>query len=87
MLKCKRQNIHYSKLPPLGAIGYLIKKYNRFGEPEYFFGEKQKYQVIAYPLCDSVQPYSMGIHTTYFQNLKTRRIEKMSGFYFEEAMI
>jgi len=84
MLKCERQNYYHSILPKPGSIGYLTSGMNRWGETVYYHGEKQKYQVIAFPLCDNVLPYSIGIHTAYFQNLNNGSIIKMSGFYFEE---
>lgn len=76
-------NYHRSKLPQLGQIGYLTNGKTKYGEPLYWKGERQKYQVIAYPLCDNVRPYSFGIHTAYFQNLRTGDIRQFSGFYFE----
>jgi hypothetical protein len=82
MLKSKRQNYHHSKLPEPGEIGYLVDYKGRFNE-KYYYGGKQKYQVIAYPLCDNVLPWSKGIHTAYFKSLKNGKIIKMSGFYFE----
>ena len=84
MLNCQRQNYYHSKLPVPGAIGYLTNGKNRYGETLYFQGQKQKYQVIAFPLCDNVLPYSKGIHTAYFKSLKNGKIVKMSGFYFDE---
>ena len=81
----QRTNYHHSKLPQIGAIGYLIEGYGRFGDIRYWFGKRQKFQAIAYPLSDNVIPYSVGIHTAYFRNLKNGQIVKMSGFYFEGA--
>ena len=77
-------NRHHSKLPRVGEIGYLISGTNRFGETNYFRGERQTYQVYAYPLNDNVAPYSYGIHTAFFKNLKTGNIVRLSGFYFNE---
>ena len=76
-------NYHHSKLPKLGAIGYITNGTNRYGEPLYWKGERQKYRVIAYPLCDNALPYSLGIHTAYFQNLRAGEIRRFSGFYFD----
>jgi len=84
MLNCQRQNYHYSKLPEIGSIGYLVTGKNRWGERNYLYGTKVKYKVVAYPLCDNVLPYSKGIHTAYFKNLKNGKVIRMSGFYFDE---
>jgi hypothetical protein len=78
-------NRHHSKLPTLGAIGYLIAGHDRYGTPHYHGGTRQRYQVEAYPLNDNVSPYSIGIHTAYFRNLRTGSVIRMSGFYFDEV--
>jgi len=80
----QRGNIHHSKIPSLGNIGYLILGTNQFGEKKYFKGRKQKYRVVAFPLCDSCRPYSIGIHTAFFEELKTKKLVQLSGFYFSE---
>lgn len=78
-----KQNFHHSKLPEPGQTGYLSYTQNNWlGFPTYFDGKKQKYQCVAYPLCDNVLPYSKGIHTAYFRNLANGRIIQASGFYF-----
>ncbi len=82
MLKANRQNYHHSKLPKLGEIGYLVETKGRYND-KYYYNGKQLYQVVAFPLCDNVLPYSKGIHTAYFKSLKNGNIIKMSGFYFE----
>ena len=76
---------HHSVLPAIGEIGYLVAGHNRYGEINYWHGRRQRFQVVAYPLCDNVQPYSVGIHTAFFRNLRNNRIVRMSGFYFENA--
>jgi hypothetical protein len=78
----KRTNIHFSKIPEIGTIGYLVIGTTKFGDKLYYNGRKQKYRVIAFPLCDNCRPYSIGIHTTFFENLKTKIIVQLSGFYF-----
>jgi len=80
----RRGNIHHHKIPPLGAIGYLAMGTNMWGEPQYLHRRKRKYQVVGFPLCDNIRPYSIGIHTAFFRNLQNGRIVQMSGFYFTE---
>lgn len=82
MLQTKH-NFHHSKLPKLGEIGYITNGTNQFNETLFYRGERQKYQVYAFPLCDNCYPYSYGIHTALFRNLKTNEILKFSGFYFD----
>ena len=77
MLKGNRQNYHHSKLPEPGEIGYLVDCRGRF------YGSKQKYQAIAFPLCDNVLPYSKEYIRHTSKVLKNGKIIKMSGFYFE----
>ena len=84
MLQAVKQNYHHSILPKIGAVGYLVD--NKRGEKLYWKG-KQLYQVLAFPLCDNVSPFSRGIHTAYFKSLKNGIIEKMSGFYFESIEV
>lgn len=83
MLSQYRQNHHKSKLPSPGSVGYLISKYDRLGTAYHYRG-KQLYQVVAYPLCDNILPWSKGIHTAYFKSLKDQTVHQLSGFYFEE---
>lgn len=78
-----KANRHHSKLPPLGEVGYLTNGTNRWGEILYWNGKRQRYQCVAYPLCDNVLPYSIGIHTALFKNLRTGEVLQMSGFYFQ----
>lgn len=77
-------NIHKHDIPKLGAIGYLVMHYDRWGTPEYYNGIKQKFYVSSYPLCDNVWPYSHGIHTANFTTLDNRLTVRASGFYFQE---
>jgi len=83
MLQAKKQNFHGSKLPEIGETGYLVKGYSWLDDPIYLKGHKSKVQVVAFPLCDNVQPYSIGIHTAIFKDLGTGETFKASGFYFE----
>lgn len=83
MLNNKRQNFHHSKLPNIGEIGHITNGQNRYGETLYINGLKEPYIVESFPLCDNVRPYSFGIHTAHFRNLKTGERKQFSGFYFE----
>jgi len=77
MLKCKRQNFHNSKEPQLGSIGHIVGCNRNY--------EKRKCIVIAYPLCDGVIPYSIGIHTCWIKFLDNGEIRLFSGFWFVES--
>jgi hypothetical protein len=77
MLQSKRQNFHHSKFPELGEIvkvPHLVCNRLNGIDPNV------KHIVIAFPLCDNVRPYSIGIHTCYIQSLKDKRVFKISGF-------
>lgn len=77
-------NIHHSKLPKIGEIGYLIEKYERYtNKPIYWHGRKERVIVDSFPLCDNVWPYSHGIHTANFRYLGHGDVVRMSGFWFE----
>jgi hypothetical protein len=75
MLKCQRQNFHHSKLPKPGAIGHIVGLST--------VNPCRKCIVVAYPLCDNVRPYSIGIHTCWIRFLyKTKRWLRLpSGFF------
>lgn len=76
MLQCKRQNIHHSKLPPPGAIGYIVGLST--GNP------RRKCIVSHYPLCDSANyRFGLGIHTIFVRFLDNGEIARFSGFWFE----
>lgn len=62
-----RQNFHHSKLPNLGELVELPSG--------------NRGVVIAFPLCDNVLPYSIGIHTCYVQRLDNGKIIKISGHW------
>lgn len=70
-----KQNYHHSKLPKIGS---LVKIANDLRN---HLDIKPTYQVIAYPLCDNVLPYSKGIHTVYIRNLANNRVHRVSGFW------
>jgi hypothetical protein len=77
MLKRDRQDIHRSKLPPPGAIGYIVGL--RTVDPP------RKCIVSHYPLCDSADyRYSIGIHTVWVRFLDNGEVARFSGFWFEE---
>lgn len=69
-----RQNYHHSKLPEIGSIGYI-------NLPGYVY---RKCIVSHYPLCDSVLPWSIGIHTMFVRFLDTGEIGRFSGRHFQE---
>jgi hypothetical protein len=78
MLNYKRQNIHHSKLPMPGAIGYLrgLSSVN----------PQRKCLVSHYPLTDSPDyRYSIGIHTIWVRFLDNGETGRFSGNWFEEA--
>lgn len=77
MLTGQRQNIHHSKLPQLGDVGHIngLSTVN----------PRRKCIVIAYPLCDNVRPYSLGIHTCWVRFLDDGEIQRFSSVWFQEA--
>lgn len=76
MLQCQRQNIHHSKLPPLGAIGHIVGLST--------VNPHRKCIVSHYPLCDSADyRFSLGIHTVFVRFLDNGEIARFSGFWFE----
>jgi len=83
MLQSQKQNFHNSKLPKLGQTGHLLKGYSWLNDPVYLKGQKSKVQVIAFPLCDNEEPYSLGIHTAIYKDLANGQTYKASGFFFE----
>jgi hypothetical protein len=76
MLTNKRQNVHRSKLPAPGTIGCIV------GLPT--INPHRKCIVVAYPLCDNVRPYSIGIHTMFVRFLDNGEVARFSGMWFEE---
>jgi hypothetical protein len=79
-----KHNYHHSKLPAIGSISRLISSRTWSGDERYLRNSKDKYIVIAYPLCDNCLPYSKGIHTVWAKNLRTNDIIRVSGFYFPD---
>lgn len=79
-----RQNFHHSNLPRLGAIGYLVAGTDGYRGPQFLHGERTKYRVVSFPVCDNVLPWSKGIHTVHVQRLRDNRMFRVSGFYFTD---
>lgn len=76
MLQCHRQNVHRSKLPPLGAVGHIVGLST--------VNPRRKCIVSHYPLCDSADyRYSIGIHTVFVRFLDNSEIARFSGFWFK----
>lgn len=76
MLKGDRQNIHHSKLPKPGTVGYIVGLSA--------VDTRRKCIVIAYPLTDSADyRFSVGIHTLFVRFLDNNEIQRLSGFWFE----
>ena len=69
-------NIHHSKLPKLGAIGYIVGLST--------VDPKRKTIVQHFPLCDNCWPYSIGIHTVFVRFLDNGEMRRFSGIFFEE---
>jgi hypothetical protein len=77
MLKGQRQNFHHSKLPKPGAVGHIVGMSS--------VNPRRKCIVVAYPLCDNICPYSIGIHTCWVRFLDDSNIQRFSGIWFEEV--
>ena len=77
MLTYQRQNFHHSKLPEPGTIGRIIGLST--------INPCRKCIVIAYPLCDNVRPYGLGIHSCWVRFLDNSAIHRFSGIWFQEA--
>jgi hypothetical protein len=76
MLDCRRQNIHRSKLPKPGEIGYIVGLST--------VDPRRKCIVSHYPLCDSADyRYSIGIHTVWVRFLGNGELACFSGIWFE----
>ena len=78
MLKGQRQNVHHSKLPKPGAVGHIVGLST--------INPRRKCIVVAYPLCDNVLPYSIGIHTVFVRLLDNQEAQRVSGIWFREAL-
>ena len=77
MLTYQRQNFHHSKLPEPGSVGHIVGLS--------IINPNRKCIVIAYPLCDNIQPYSKGIHSCWVRFLDNSAIHRFSGIWFQEA--
>jgi hypothetical protein len=78
MLQCHRQNVHHSKLPKPGAVGYIVGLST--------VNPRRRCIVTAYPLTDSADyRYSVGIHTVFVRFLDSGEICRFSGIWFMEA--
>jgi hypothetical protein len=75
MLNCQRQNFHHAKLPRPGTFGRIVGLSTT--------NPRRKCIVIAYPLCDNVRPYSIGIHICWVRFLDNGEIACFSGIWFE----
>jgi hypothetical protein len=78
-------NIHRSKLPKPGEVGYIILGTDRVKGPRYFADKRKKFIVESLPLCDNVFPYSHGIHTVNVRRLCDGARFRFSGFYFQSS--
>jgi hypothetical protein len=75
MLQCERQNVHHSKMPKAGTIGYIVGLST--------VNALRKCIVTAYPLTDSADyRFSVGIHTLFVCFLDDRTTERFSGTWF-----
>lgn len=78
MLKGKRQNVHHSKLPPPGTIGYIVGLST--------INPRRPCIVSHYPLTDSPDyRYSIGIHTFWVRFLDNSEVQCFSGIWFQEG--
>jgi len=73
-----KANIHHSRLPAPGAVGHIIGLST--------IDPQRKCIVVAYPLCDNVLPYSIGIHTVFVRFLDNQEERRVSGIWFREAL-
>lgn len=78
-----KANIHRSKLPAPGAVGYLTGGRNRLGEVLYLHGRRERVIAESFNVTDSADPrYSRGIHLATFRYLGRGDRVTVSGFYF-----
>ena len=75
MMLTPRGNFHPSKLRSVGRIVGLST-----------VDRTRKCIVSHYPLCDNIQPYSIGIHTVYVRFLDNHQEIQISAIWFEEAL-
>lgn len=78
MLTSTRQNVHHSKLPPLGAI---VTVRTRPLAPGHRF---RRYIVESFNLCDSADyRYSRGIHLVNLRALDRQERVTVAGHWCE----
>ena len=71
-----RADIHRSKLPSPGTVGYIVGLST--------VDPHRKCIVSHYPLCDSADyRFSIGIHTIFVRFLDNGEIARFSGFWFQ----
>jgi hypothetical protein len=75
MLTHKRQNVHHSKLSKSGELGRIVGLST--------INPRRKCIVIAFPLCDNIRPYSIGIHTMFVRFLDNGEIARFSSIWFQ----
>jgi hypothetical protein len=73
-----KANFHHSRLPVPGAVGHIVGLST--------IDPQRKCIVVAYPLCDNVLPYSIGIHTVVVRFLDNQEQMRISGIWFREAL-
>ena len=77
-----RQNFHHSKLPALGEIvtawGLGVRVNLRSLRPTL-----RRFIVEAFPLCDNVRPWSLGIHTVHLSALDNGERVRVAGHWLE----
>ena len=75
MLQGERQNVHHSKMPKTGAIGYIVGLST--------VNAQRKCIVSAYPLTDSADyRFSVGIHTLFVRFLDDGTTKRFSSTWF-----
>ena len=70
-------NFHHTQLPAAGSLGHIAGLCS--------VDPRRTCIVSHYPLCDSVLPYSIGIHTIYVRFLDNQEIMRVSGIWFREV--
>ena len=73
MLTKKHQNYHRTKLPDLGEIVRISDRLACY--------PGRRAIVEAFPLCDNILPWSVGIHTVYLRLLHNGARVQISGFW------
>lgn len=79
-----RTNIHRSKLPALGAIVTLPGlRYGRTNTRGPWL-TLRRFIVDAYPMCDNVRPWSIGIHTVHLRALDNGERMQVAGHWCQD---